>query len=81
MEKKTYKKPAAEVLQLKTSDNVMDFPFFKNSVSDGLGKKNDMTVVDDDEEEEESEDDPVKYISSYKRYKPFDDWKGTVLDW
>ena len=79
MEKKTYKKPAAEVLQLKTSDNVMDFPFFKNSVSDGLGKKNDMTVVDD--EEEEMENDSVKYSPSYKRYKPFDDWKGTVLDW
>ena len=80
MEKKTYKKPAAEVLQLKTSDNVMDFPFFTNSVSDGLGKKNDMTVVDDDEEEE-MENDSVKYSPSYKRYKPFDDWKGTVLDW
>lgn len=81
MEKKTYKKPAAEVLQLKTSDNVMDFPFFTNSVSDGLGKKNDMTVVDDDEEEEEMENDSVKYTPSYKRYKPFEDWKGTVLDW
>ena len=81
MEKKTYKKPAAEVLQLKTSDNVMidDFPFFTQSVVDGLGKKNDMTVVDD--EEEEMENDSVKYSPSYKRYKPFDDWKGTVLDW
>ena len=81
MEKKTYKKPAAEVLQLKTSDNVMVFPFFTNSVSDGLGKENDMTVVDDEEEDEELEDDSVKYVRSYKRYKPFDDWKGTVLDW
>ncbi len=80
MEKKTYKKPAAEVLQLKTSDNVMDFPFFTNSVSDGLGKKTDIVVPDEDEEEE-MENDSVKYTPSYKRYKPFDDWKGTVLDW
>jgi hypothetical protein len=80
MEKKTYKKPAAEVLQLKTSDNVMDFPFFTNSVSDGLGKKNDIVVPDEDEEEE-MENDSVKYTPSYKRYKPFEDWKGTVLDW
>lgn len=68
------------MLLLKTSDNVMiDFPFFTQSVDDGLGKKNDMTVVDD--EEEEMENDSVKYSPSYKRYKPFDDWKGTVLDW
>lgn len=68
------------MLLLKTSDNVMiDFPFFTQSVNDGLGKKNDMTVVDD--EEEEMENDSVKYSPSYKRYKPFDDWKGTVLDW
>ncbi len=80
MEKKTYKKPAAEVLQLKTSDNVMDFPFFTNSVEDGLGKKTDIVVPDEDEEEE-MENDSVKYTPSYKRYKPFEDWKGTVLDW
>lgn len=68
------------MMLLKTSDNVMiDFPFFTQSVNDGLGKKNDMTVVDD--EEEEMENDSVKYSPSYKRYKPFDDWKGTVLDW
>lgn len=68
------------MLLLKTSDNVMiEFPFFTQSVDDGLGKKNDMTVVDD--EEEEMENDSVKYSPSYKRYKPFDDWKGTVLDW
>ncbi len=80
MNKKRYIKPAASMLLLKTSDNVMiDFPFFTQSVDDGLGKKNDMTVVDD--EEEEMENDSVKYSPSYKRYKPFDDWKGTVLDW
>ena len=82
MNKKRYIKPAASMLLLKTSDNVMidfDFPFFTQSVNDGLGKKNDMTVVDD--EEEEMENDSVKYSPSYKRYKPFDDWKGTVLDW
>lgn len=80
MNKKRYIKPEASMLLLKTSDNVMiDFPFFTQSVSDGLGKKNDMTVVDD--EEEEMENDSVKYSPSYKRYKPFDDWKGTVLDW
>ena len=80
MNKKIYIKPAASMLLLKTSDNVMiDFPFFTQSVNDGLGKKNDMTVVDD--EEEEMENDSVKYSPSYKRYKPFDDWKGTVLDW
>ena len=68
------------MLLLKTSDNVMiEFPFFTQSVDDGLGKKNDMNVVDD--EEEEMENDSVKYSPSYKRYKPFDDWKGTVLDW
>ena len=68
------------MLLLKTSDNVMiDFPFFTQSVNDGLGKENDMNVVDD--EEEEMENDSVKYSPSYKRYKPFDDWKGTVLDW
>jgi hypothetical protein len=80
MEKKTYKKPAAEVLQLKTSDNVMDFPFFTQIVEDGLGKKTDIVVPDEDEEEE-MENDSVKYTPSYKRYKPFEDWKGTVLDW
>lgn len=80
MEKKTYKKPAAEVLQLKTNDNVMDFPFFTQSVEDGLGKKNDIVVPDEDDEEE-MENDSVKYTPSYKRYKPFEDWKGTVLDW
>ena len=80
MNKKIYIKPEASMLLLKTSDNVMiDFPFFTQSVDDGLGKKNDMTVVDD--EEEEMENDSVKYSPSYKRYKPFDDWKGTVLDW
>ena len=80
MNKKRYIKPEASMLMLKTSDNVMiDFPFFTQSVNDGLGKKNDMTVVDD--EEEEMENDSVKYSPSYKRYKPFDDWKGTVLDW
>ena len=80
MNKKRYIKPEASMLLLKTSDNVMiDFPFFTQSVNDGLGKKNDMTVVDD--EEEEMEHDSVKYSPSYKRYKPFDDWKGTVLDW
>ena len=80
MNKKKYIKPAASMLLLKTSDNVMiEFPFFTQSVDDGLGKKNDMTVVDD--EEEEMENDSVKYSPSYKRYKPFDDWKGTVLDW
>ena len=80
MNKKIYIKPEASMLLLKTSDNVMiDFPFFTQSVNDGLGKKNDMTVVDD--EEEEMENDSVKYSPSYKRYKPFDDWKGTVLDW
>ena len=80
MNKKKYIKPEASMLLLKTSDNVMiDFPFFTQSVDDGLGKKNDMTVVDD--EEEEMENDSVKYSPSYKRYKPFDDWKGTVLDW
>ncbi len=80
MNKKKYIKPEASMLLLKTSDNVMiDFPFFTQSVNDGLGKKNDMTVVDD--EEEEMENDSVKYSPSYKRYKPFDDWKGTVLDW
>ena len=80
MNKKRYIKPEASMLLLKTSDNVMiDFPFFTQSVNDGLGKKNDMTVVDD--EEEEMENDSVKCSPSYKRYKPFDDWKGTVLDW
>lgn len=80
MNKKRYIKPEASMLLLKTSDNVMiDFPFFTQSVDDGLGKENDMTVVDD--EEEEMENDSVKYSPSYKRYKPFDDWKGTVLDW
>ena len=80
MNKKRYIKPEASMLLLKTSDNVMiDFPVFTQSVNDGLGKKNDMTVVDD--EEEEMENDSVKYSPSYKRYKPFDDWKGTVLDW
>ena len=80
MNKKRYIKPEASMLLLKTSDNVMiEFPFFPQSVDDGLGKKNDMTVVDD--EEEEMENDSVKYSPSYKRYKPFDDWKGTVLDW
>lgn len=80
MNKKRYIKPEASMMLLKTSDNVMiDFPFFTQSVDDGLGKKNDMTVVDD--EEEEMENDSVKYSPSYKRYKPFDDWKGTVLDW
>jgi hypothetical protein len=80
MNKKRYIKPAASMLLLKTSDNVMiDFPFFTQSVNDGLGKENDMNVVDD--EEEEMENDSVKYSPSYKRYKPFDDWKGTVLDW
>ncbi len=80
MNKKRYIKPEASMLLLKTSDNVMiDFPFFTQSVNDGLGKKNDMTVVDD--EEEEMENDSVKYSPSNKRYKPFDDWKGTVLDW
>ena len=75
MNKKRYIKPEASMLLLKTSDNVMiDFPFFTQSVNDGLGKKNDMTVV-------EMENDSVKYSPSYKRYKPFDDWKGTVLDW
>lgn len=82
MEKKTYIKPVAEVLQLNTSNNVLEeFPFFDTSVSDGLGKRNDMPVVDDEEDEEESEDDPVKYVSSYKRYVPFEDWKGKILDW
>ena len=80
MNKKRYIKPEASMLLLKTSDNVMiEFPSFTQSVDDGLGKKNDMTVVDD--EEEEMENDSVKYSPSYKRYKPFDDWKGTVLDW
>ena len=80
MNKKRYIKPEASMMLLKTSDNVMiDFPFFTQSVNDGLGKKNDMTVVDD--EEEEMDNDSVKYSPSYKRYKPFDDWKGTVLDW
>ena len=80
MNKKRYIKPEASMLLLKTSDNVMiEFPFFTQSVNDGLGKKNDMNVVDD--EEEEMENDSVKYSPSYKRYKPFDDWKGTVLDW
>ena len=80
MNKKRYIKPEASMMLLKTSDNVMiEFPFFTQSVDDGLGKKNDMTVVDD--EEEEMENDSVKYSPSYKRYKPFDDWKGTVLDW
>jgi hypothetical protein len=80
MNKKRYIKPEASMLLLKTSDNVMiDFPFFTQSVDDGLGKENDMNVVDD--EEEEMENDSVKYSPSYKRYKPFDDWKGTVLDW
>ena len=80
MNKKRYIKPEASMLLLKTSDNVMiEFPFFTQSVNDGLGKKNDMTVVVD--EEEEMENDSVKYSPSYKRYKPFDDWKGTVLDW
>ena len=80
MNKKRYIKPEASMMLLKTSDNVMiDFPFFTQSVNDGLGKKNDMTVIDD--EEEEMENDSVKYSPSYKRYKPFDDWKGTVLDW
>ncbi len=80
MNKKRYIKPEASMMLLKTSDNVMiDFPFFTQSVNDGLGKENDMNVVDD--EEEEMENDSVKYSPSYKRYKPFDDWKGTVLDW
>ncbi len=80
MNKKRYIKPEASMLLLKTSDNVMiEFPFFTQSVNDGLGKENDMNVVDD--EEEEMENDSVKYSPSYKRYKPFDDWKGTVLDW
>jgi hypothetical protein len=80
MNKKRYIKPEASMLLLKTSDNVMiEFPFFPQSVDDGLGKENDMNVVDD--EEEEMENDSVKYSPSYKRYKPFDDWKGTVLDW
>ena len=80
MNKKRYIKPEASMLLLKTSDNVMiDFPFFTQSVNDGLGKENDMNVVDD--EEEEMDNDSVKYSPSYKRYKPFDDWKGTVLDW
>ena len=80
MNKKRYIKPEASMMLLKTSDNVMiEFPFFTQSVNDGLGKGNDMNVVDD--EEEEMENDSVKYSPSYKRYKPFDDWKGTVLDW
>ena len=80
MTTKRYIKPDASMMLLTTSDNVMiDFPFFTKSVNDGLSKKNDMTVVDD--EEEEMENDSVKYSPSYKRYKPFDDWKGTVLDW
>jgi hypothetical protein len=37
--------------------------------------------VPDEDEEEEMENDSVKYTPSYKRYKPFEDWKGTVLDW
>ena len=81
MEKKMYIKPVTKKVLLNTKENVLDFPFFDTSVSDGLGKENDMTVVDDEEEDEELEDDSVKYVRSYKRYKPFDDWKGTVLDW
>ena len=49
MNKKRYIKPEASMLLLKTSDNVMiDFPFFTQSVNDGLGKENDMNVVDDE---------------------------------
>lgn len=81
MEKKMYIKPVTKKVLLNTKENVLDFPFFDTSVSDGLGKENDMTVVDDEEEDEELEDDSVKYVRSYKRYVPFDDWKGTILDW
>jgi hypothetical protein len=71
----------AEYLRLNTKEDVMiDFPFFTQSVEDGLGKKTDIVVPDEDEEEE-MENDSVKYTPSYKRYKPFEDWKGTVLDW
>jgi hypothetical protein len=81
MEKKIYSKPVAEYLRLNTKEDVMiDFPFFTQSVEDGLGKKTDIVVPDEDEEEE-MENDSVKYTPSYKRYKPFEDWKGTVLDW
>jgi hypothetical protein len=81
MEKKIYSKPVAEYLRLNTKEDVMiDFPFFTQSVEDGLGKKNDIVVPDEDDEEE-MENDSVKYTPSYKRYKPFEDWKGTVLDW
>jgi len=81
MEKKIYSKPVAEYLRLNTKEDVMiDFPFLTQSVEDGLGKKTDIVVPDEDEEEE-MENDSVKYTPSYKRYKPFEDWKGTVLDW
>lgn len=81
MEKKIYSKPVAEYLRLNTKEDVMiDFPFFTQSVEDGLGKKTDIVVPDEDDEEE-MENDSVKYTPSYKRYKPFEDWKGTVLDW
>ncbi|MEE3383503.1 MAG: hypothetical protein VZR36_00280 [Prevotella sp.] len=81
MEKKIYSKPVAEYLRLNTKEDVMiDFPFFTQSVEDGLGKKNDIVVPDEDDGEE-MENDSVKYTPSYKRYKPFEDWKGTVLDW
>lgn len=81
MKRKIYIQPEANNVLLNTNDDVLDFPFFDTSVSDGLGKENDMTVVDDEEEDEELEDDSVKYVRSYKRYVPFDDWKGTILDW
>ena len=81
MEKKVYIKPVAEEVLLNTKEDVLDFPFFDTSVSDGLGKKVDTPVVDDEDEEEELENDSVKYIRSYKRYVPFDDWKGTILEW
>lgn len=82
MKRKRYIQPTAENVMLNTSDDVMQFPFFDTSVGDGLGKKNDQPVIiDDEDEEEEMENDSVKYTPSYRRYKPFEDWKGKILDW
>lgn len=81
MKRKRYIQPTAENVMLNTSDDVLQFPFFDTSVSDGLGKKHDTVVVDDEDDEEEMANDSVKYVRSYKRYVPFDDWKGTILDW
>lgn len=80
MEKKKYSKPVAEILRLNTSEDVLDFlGIFDQSVPEGLAKPQVEVTVEEDEDELES--DSVKYSPSYKRYKPFEDWKGTVLDW